>query len=296
VTEIAADPMRPDGASPAAAAAEDQAVQACNLCSRQGWQQDEDARELYGRAKRRARTERQAPEGRDKRQIEGGWELIQVIESATRAVQLSPASVWGHGAIVSWAFRTEGAAMTVPSTNLVQHVIGVAACVACFTSAMPTGMAEPFTNASVNGRYSGTVTGFILEPFLPTWATIFFRADGNGQVQGVRVTFSIGGCVILDQRGGGTYQLARTGIGRATVTLTTVGAVDTEACDPSDPSISLPPPQEAEFVLEFAVNQAVPNANQVLDSIGLTFVSDPNSVSPINIASGTQGTIRRQTM
>lgn len=115
------------------------------------------------------------------------------------------------------------------------------------------------------------------------------RADGQGGISSVRATFNIGGCVILEQRGSGTYEVALNGIGRATVTVTTTDAVDTQACDPSN---SLPLPQEAELVFEFAINRVVPNAAQVLDGIGLTFVStDPSS---INFAFGTQGVLRRQ--
>jgi hypothetical protein len=178
--------------------------------------------------------------------------------------------------------------MTVRSTNRVRQILGVAVSVACLGAAMPA-MAKPFTNASLRGLYSGTLTGFLTEPFVPTWSSAFFRADGKGGITGVRATFNIGGCVILQQRGSGTYEVASTGIGRATITVRTTDAVDTEACDPST---ALPVPQEAEFVFEFTINQVVPNASQTLDSLGLTFVS--NDPGGIKFASGSQGTIRRQ--
>ena len=184
------------------------------------------------------------------------------------------------------------------SHKAASRALGVVVGLACLGLAVPANAAG-FDVSSLKGAYAGTISGASAaspEAYVPGWVVLRFFARGNGRLQrNVSATYNLGGCAIFNlSNGGGTYEVDGTGLGSATVTFPPRGftpqLVESDACigfpvPPIGPPIT--------FTFEFAVSQATPGPDQVVDGITVSFVGT-GADGDFAIATGGQGTIRRQ--
>lgn len=188
------------------------------------------------------------------------------------------------------------------SRKLAPRALGAVVGLACLGLAMPAD--ARFNDASLQGSYvgafSGTITYVPTDPgeigvadlAIPTWTVARFVANGRGQLRSVKVTYNIGGCVILELNGNGTYNTDRFGSTTATVNLSPASN-QTPAIFCALPFDFSPGPVEFEF--QSYLNQSAKNSNQTADGITTRFdVLDEDGQTSLTIAGGALGSIKRQ--